>query len=100
MAAVRVRATLDDPLDAVCLFLVIGTGLAAGVQLLFVALVASILFNAVTITVWRLNVGSQPAVVEGWRLARAGTAAQRPAARRARQARLHHLGYAVSTGQG
>lgn len=80
VAAVRFRTTLDEPLDAVYLFLVIGTGLAAGVQLLFVALVASILFNAVTITVWRLNVGSQPAVVEGWRLVRAGPAQQLPAA--------------------
>ena len=41
VAAVRFRTTLDEPLDAVYLFLVIGTGLAAGVQLLFVALLAS-----------------------------------------------------------
>jgi len=53
----------------VYLFLVIGTGLAAGVQLLFVAFIASIVFNAVTLTVWRMNFGSQPAVINGWRLA-------------------------------
>jgi hypothetical protein len=72
VAAVRFRTALEEPLDAVYLFLVIGTGLAAGVQLLFVALIASVMFNAVTLTVWRLNVGSQAAVLDGWRLAEAG----------------------------
>jgi hypothetical protein len=72
VAAVRFRTALDEPLDAVYLFLVIGTGLAAGVQLLFVAVIASIVFNAVTLTVWRLNVGGQPAVLDGWRLVPAG----------------------------
>jgi hypothetical protein len=72
VAAVRFRTALEEPLDAVYLFLVIGTGLAAGVQLLFVALIASALFNAVTLSIWRLNVGSQAAVLDGWRLAEAG----------------------------
>lgn len=81
VAAVRFRTTLDEPLDAVYLFLVIGTGLAAGVQLLFVALIASVLFNAVTLTVWRLNVGSQPAVIEGWRLVEAAPQGPMPAPR-------------------
>lgn len=80
VAAVRFRTTLDEPLDAVYLFLVIGTGLAAGVQLLFVAIIASILFNAVTLTVWRLNVGSQPAVLDGWRLVAAPPDLLAPAA--------------------
>jgi hypothetical protein len=68
VAAVSFRTALEEPLDGVYLFLVIGTGLAAGVQLLFVALIASVVFNAVTLTIWRLNVGSRPAVLEGWRL--------------------------------
>ena len=72
VAAVRFRTTLDEPLDAVYLFLVIGTGLAAGVQLQFVALMASMLFNAVTLVVWRMNLGAQPAVLDGWRLVEAG----------------------------
>jgi hypothetical protein len=72
VAAVSFRTALEEPLDGVYLFLVIGTGLAAGVQLLFVALIASVVFNAVTLTIWRLNVGSQPAVLEGWRLAERG----------------------------
>jgi hypothetical protein len=33
--------------------------------------VASVLFNAVTLTVWRLNIGNQAAVLEGWRLVEA-----------------------------
>ena len=80
VAAVRFRTTLDEPMDAVYLFLVIGTGLAAGVQLLFVAFIASIVFNAVALTVWRLNVGSQPAVLNGWRLAEARPEGQLPGA--------------------
>jgi hypothetical protein len=78
VAAVRFRTSLDEPMDAVYLFLVIGTGLAAGVQLLFIAFIASIVFNAVTLMVWRLNVVSQPAVLNGWRLAEAGPQGQLP----------------------
>jgi hypothetical protein len=80
VAAVRFRTTLEEPLDAVFLFIVIGTGLAAGVQLLFVAFIASIVFNVVALTVWRLNVGGNPAVLEGWRLVRAEPEGQGPAA--------------------
>ena len=80
VAAVRFRTSLDEPMDAVYLFLVIGTGLAAGVQLLFVAFIASIVFNAVTLTVWRMNFGSQAAVLNGWRLAPAAPGQQTPEA--------------------
>jgi hypothetical protein len=80
VAAVRFRTTLDEPLDAVYLFVVIGTGLAAGVQLLFVAILASIVFNAVTLTLWRLNAGAQPVALEGWRIATPSPEALLPAA--------------------
>ena len=78
VAAVRFRTSLDEPIDAVYLFIVIGTGLAAGVQLLFVAFIASVAFNAVALTVWRLNVGSQPAVLNGWWIVPAGPDAPIP----------------------
>ena len=78
VAAVRFRTTLDEPIDAVYLFVVIGTGLAAGVQLLFVAFIASVAFNGVALTVWRLNVGSQPAVLNGWWLVPAAPEAPIP----------------------
>jgi hypothetical protein len=68
VAAVRFRTSLDDSMDAVYVFMVIGTGLAAGVQLLAVAVIASMLFNAVALTVWRLNFGSKPAALNGWQL--------------------------------
>jgi len=76
VAAVRFRTTLDEPMDAVYLFIVIGTGLAAGVQLLFVAFIASLVFNAVALTVWRMNFGGQPAVLHGWRLVNVGPEGQ------------------------
>ena len=58
VAAVRFRNTLKDPRDAVYIFLVIGIGLASGVQALDVALVMSMLFNFVVLGLWRFNVGS------------------------------------------
>lgn len=58
VAAVRFRNTLKDPRDAVYIFLVIGIGLSAGVQALDVALVMSILFNLVVLTLARMSVGS------------------------------------------
>jgi len=72
VAAVRFRTSLDDSMDAVYVFMVIGTGLAAGVQLLTVAVIASMLFNAVALTVWRLNFGSKPATLTGWQLTEPG----------------------------
>jgi hypothetical protein len=78
VAAVRFRTTLDEPIDAVYLFLVVGVGLAAGVQLLFVAFIASVVFNAVALAVWRLNAGSQAAALDGWRLVEAGPPGQVP----------------------
>jgi hypothetical protein len=58
VAAVRFRNTLKDPRDAVYIFLVIGIGLASGVQELDVALVMSMMFNLVMLTLWRYNIGS------------------------------------------
>jgi hypothetical protein len=58
VAAVRFRNTLQDPRDAVYIFLVIGIGLSAGVQALDVALAMSFAFNLVVLTVWKFNVGS------------------------------------------
>lgn len=78
VAAVRFRTSLDEPMDAVYMFIVIGTGLAAGVQLLSVAFIASILFNAVALTIWRMNFGDRPAVLQGWRIVEAAPAGQAP----------------------
>lgn len=58
VAAVRFRNTLKDPRDAVYIFLVIGIGLASGVQEFDVALVMSLCFNFVMLTLWRYNIGS------------------------------------------
>jgi hypothetical protein len=58
VAAVRFRNTLKDPRDAVYIFLVIGIGLASGVQEIDVALMMSMMFNLVMLTLWRYNIGS------------------------------------------
>ena len=57
VAAVRFRTTLKDTKDAVYIFLAIGVGLAAGVQALMVALIMSVVFNAVVLAVWRFDIG-------------------------------------------
>jgi len=59
VAAVRFRNTLNDPRDAVYIFLVIGIGLSAGVQALDVALAMSMAFNLVVLLVWKFNIGSR-----------------------------------------
>lgn len=58
VAAVRFRTTLEDTKDAVYVFLAIGVGLAAGSQRLGTALLASIVFNAVNLVLWRINFGN------------------------------------------
>lgn len=66
VAAVRFRTALSESEDAVYMFVVIGIGLAAGVQLANVAFIASVFFNAVALQVWYMRFGSRPAVLEGW----------------------------------
>lgn len=57
VAAVRFRNTLKDTKDAVYVFLVIGVGLASGVQAIDVAYVMSLVFSLVVLALWKLNVG-------------------------------------------
>ncbi len=68
VAAVRFRTSLDEPMDAVYMFITIGIGLSAGIHLLLTALIASVIFNAIALGVWRSNIGATPAVIDGWTL--------------------------------
>lgn len=68
VAAVRFRTALSESEDAVYMFVVIGIGLAAGVQLANVAFIASVFFNSVALLVWYLNFGARPALMNGWSL--------------------------------
>ncbi|UCD23678.1 MAG: DUF4956 domain-containing protein, partial [Gemmatimonadota bacterium] len=58
VAAVRFRNTLKDTKDAVYIFLAIGTALAAGVQALGIAAVATLCFNYLVLIMWWLKVGN------------------------------------------
>jgi hypothetical protein len=78
-AAVRFRNTLDDSKDAVFVILVIGLGIACGVDLP-VALVISFLFNAVTAALWLTDFGRTPVALDG-RLAERRLARARQLAR-------------------
>lgn len=100
VAAVRFRTTLKDPKDAVHIFLVIGIGLAAGVQALDIAMILSLTFNLVVLIFWRydldvmytdekvdlLSVGDEALLV-----------ADTPAGRRRVLDRLERLAEAVKT---
>ncbi|MBW3554509.1 MAG: DUF4956 domain-containing protein [Gemmatimonadetes bacterium] len=56
VAAVRFRTTVKDPKDAVHIFLVIGIGLAAGVQALDIALLLSLAFNLIALALWKYDI--------------------------------------------
>lgn len=70
VAAVSFRNTLRDTKDAVYIFLAIGVGLAAGVQVMSAAAVMSFLFNVVVLVFWYTDFGRSPAHLEGPRAAR------------------------------
>ncbi|HSG08741.1 MAG TPA: DUF4956 domain-containing protein [Longimicrobiales bacterium] len=65
VAAVRFRTTLEDTKDAVYVFLAIGVGLASGVQALGLALVLSLMFNAVVLVLWATRFGNPYAAATG-----------------------------------
>lgn len=65
VAAVRFRNTLKDPKDAVFIFLVLGIGLAAGVQALDVALIASFTFNLLVLVLWKYSMAGIYSGVSG-----------------------------------
>ena len=70
VAAVSFRNTLRDTKDAVYIFLAIGVGLAAGVQVMSAAAVMSFLFNAIVLIFWYTDFGRAPSHLEGPRAAR------------------------------
>ena len=68
VAAVKFRTTLDDSKDAVYVFLTMGIGIASGVEI-SIAIVMSVLFNAVVLVLWYTDFGRAPAL-EGQRAQR------------------------------
>lgn len=57
VAAVRFRTTLSDARDIVFIFLAIAVGFAAGVQVVMVAFLLSLIFNFVLVLLWRYDFG-------------------------------------------
>ena len=80
VAAVRFRASIKEPMDAVYMLMAIGIGLAAGTQLTTVAYLASLMFVAITLAVWKSDYGAEPAVLSGWRIVSPEPLAQAPEA--------------------
>jgi hypothetical protein len=69
VAGVRFRQSLEEPEEAVYVLLALGIGLAAGVQALDIALVMSMAFNFVVLTIWRYDIGDIYAKGKGAQLA-------------------------------
>ena len=57
VAAVRFRFSLDQPSDAMYIFVAIGVGLGSGIGALGIAYVISLTFVLVTLVVWKLEYG-------------------------------------------
>jgi hypothetical protein len=68
VAGVRFRQKLEQPEEAVYVLLALGIGLAAGVQALDVALVLSMTFTLVVMTLWRYDIGDIYATGRGAQL--------------------------------
>lgn len=62
VAAVRFRNTLKNTGDSLFIFTAIGAGLAAGVRVLEIAIVVTMVFNYVFLILWDLDYGSDGAV--------------------------------------
>jgi Domain of unknown function (DUF4956) len=69
VAAVRFRTNLSNARDIVFVFLAIAVGFAAGVQVVLVALLLSMIFNFVLVLIWRVDFGRpvlEPTAASQW----------------------------------
>ena len=57
VAAVRFRFTLNQPSDAMYIFVAIGLGLGAGIGALGIAAVISFTYSMATLVIWKLEYG-------------------------------------------
>ncbi len=64
VGAVSFRNRLEDPKDAIYIFVAIAVGLSAGVQVLSVAAAISMFFNLVVLYAWKFDFGRMPAALE------------------------------------
>lgn len=64
VGAVGFRNRLEDPKDAIYVFLSIAVGIAAGVQVSSAALAISAFFNLVVLLAWKFDFGRMPAQLE------------------------------------
>ena len=69
VAAVRFRTSLNDARDVVFIFLAIAVGFAAGVEVLSVAALLSLIFNFVLVLIWKYDFGRnvlEPTAASQW----------------------------------
>jgi len=61
---VSFRNRLEDPKDAIYIFVAIAVGLSTGLQVLSVAVAISLFFNLVVLYAWKFDFGRMPASLE------------------------------------
>jgi hypothetical protein len=69
VAAVRFRTALSDARDTVFIFLAIAVGFAAGVHVMTIAALLSVVFNFVVVAIWRFDYGRnvlEPTAAAQW----------------------------------
>jgi hypothetical protein len=69
VAAVRFRTSLSDARDVVFIFLAIAVGFAAGVQVLTIATLLSVVFNLILVLMWHYDFGRnvlEPTAASHW----------------------------------
>jgi hypothetical protein len=64
VGAVSFRNRLEDPKDAIYIFVAISVGIAAGVQVLAAAAAVSMFFNLIVLLAWHFDFGRMPAALE------------------------------------
>lgn len=64
VGAVSFRNRLEDPKDAIYIFVAIAVGLSTGLQVLSVAVAISVFFNLVVLYAWKFDFGRMPASLE------------------------------------
>jgi len=64
VGAVSFRNRLEDPKDAIYIFLAIAVGLSMGVQVAAVALAISMFYNVIVLVAWKVDFGRMPAQLE------------------------------------
>ena len=70
VAGVRYRNTLKSTADSIFIFVAVGVGLSAGIGMLIVGAVMTLIFNFTILVLWKLNYGRREEAKQYMRLSK------------------------------